>query len=59
MDHKPVVPFDTGKVKIGVFYQPQRYARNDDPFMYMLQDALLKPKRSESLLRRFLRKVML
>ena len=59
MDNKPVVPFDTGKIKIGVFYQPQARVRNDDPYMNMLQDALLKPQRRESLLRRFLRKVML
>lgn len=59
MDRRAIVPFDTGKIKIGAFYQPQLRAYNDDPFMNMLQDALLKTHQQESLLRRLLRKVLL
>lgn len=58
MDNKRVVPFDTGKIKIGVFYQPQSRTCDEDPFMNLLQDALLTRQQREPLLRRFFRRLV-
>jgi len=50
---KKVVPYDTGKVKIGLLYTPPRdYAVSADA--EMLQDALLNPQVKPSWLEKLL-----
>jgi hypothetical protein len=41
MEPKSVVPYNNGKIKIGVFYRPECRAVNNEPFMNTLQDMLL------------------
>jgi hypothetical protein len=57
MESKSVVPYNNGKIKIGVFYRPECRAVNNEPFMNMLQSALLNvPVRRKSWFKRMLNK---
>jgi hypothetical protein len=58
MDNKSVVPFNTGKIKIGVFYEPHRELYGSDPYMDRLQEVLLGAQHSEPILRRLFRKLV-
>jgi hypothetical protein len=58
MDNKSIVPFNTGKIKIGVFYDPRREPRSTDPYMNRLQEVLLGTRQQEPMLRRFFRRLM-
>ncbi len=36
-------PFDTGKVKIGLYYEPKKQVQDSGAFAEMLQSALIDP----------------
>jgi hypothetical protein len=57
MESKPVVPYNNGKIKIGVFYRPECRAVNNEPFMNTLQDMLLGAPTQPSWFKRMLNKL--
>ena len=50
------IPYDTGKVKIGLNYQPRPYVENDKDMLY-LQKCLLN-KQSKNIFLQFFYKVL-
>jgi hypothetical protein len=56
VESKSVVPYNNGKIKIGVFYRPECRAVNNEPFMNMLQDMLLGAPTPPSWFKRMLDK---
>jgi hypothetical protein len=43
MNNQRPTPFDTGKVKIGLYYEPKKPLQDSGVFAEMLQSALIEP----------------
>jgi hypothetical protein len=43
MNNQRPTPYDTGKVKIGLYYEPKKQLQDSGAFAEMLQVALIEP----------------
>lgn len=45
MNNQRPTPYDTGKVKIGLYYEPKKQLQDSGAFADMLQVALIEPRK--------------